>query len=296
MLLIGSRAAQLQSISLGREARDFDFICTINEYEDAVIALRNDIVENYPLNGAHMYIRLKNNSIYEIEIAWPNTSAEDILTMHDRKECFPSIDILLMLKMSHRYLRNSPHFLKTMNDIKILKEYGATITSELKPILKKREAETYNYSHPKLNRNKKDFFDDSVEYVYDHDDIHLAMALGNKPAYMFFKDDDAEVLTDMKKFDVLSEAIKLNATLEESLVLAIERSLVPFPGVLTPEQAFLKALEKVCTSITSGKFREFSYDNYYKVVDLFRNNCSDYFDRFKIALSEGKIKEHKKGS
>ena len=37
------------------------------------------------------------------------------------------------------------------------------------------------------------------------------------------------------------------------------------------------ALEKVCTSITSGKFREFSWENYLKVRNMYDSMTFDKF-------------------
>ena len=63
--------------------------------------------------------------------------------------------------------------------------------------------------------------------------------------------------------------------------------MVPFPGVLTPDQAYEKALIKISTSITSGWFREFCWENF----DSARNIALlDYWDNFQYALSKNRIK------
>lgn len=44
----------------------------------------------------------------------------------------------------------------------------------------------------------------------------------------------------------------------------------------------MMALEKVCTSITSGWFREYAYENYYEVVAMYHKlGKNDYIKRFK---------------
>ena len=196
------------------------------------------------------------------------------------------INVLYDIKMSHRYLRNSPHFLKTMNTIKNLKILGAT-TYDHKWV-KIRESETYDYSHPKLNVNKKDFFNSNFSYVYDHDSIHEAVKHLERPAYTYYMDDDSEVNCSKDKFLKSALCIRLYGVLEETYVLALERSQIPNNFNVDPKESFLIALEKVCTSITSGWFREFAYDNYNIIVKLYDSN---YVNKFKYALEAGNIKK-----
>jgi hypothetical protein len=105
----------------------------------------------------------------------------------------PSNSVLLMLKESHKYLRNSPHFEKTHDDIKQLRLIVCGFSDVLKELLREREAETYDYNHPKLNVSKEDFFNgDGVQYIYDHDSIHVSIAdaLGHqRPTYTTFQVD-----------------------------------------------------------------------------------------------------------
>lgn len=259
----------------------------------------------YPVSE-NKWIAKFETGVVEAEIAWSDSTGEELLQYivdspetHRlaRGQFVPSIHVLLALKLSHRYLRNSPHFLKTMHDIWALRRAGAGRKSspelgpDLRAWLKRREAETYNYVHPKLNVDKSTFFkDDGVKYVYDHDDIHQAIKHLPEPAYTYFKADGQEVLTSRVKFEKLARQTQLFAVLEEAYVLAIERSLVPFPGVLTPRQAFLKALEKVCTSITSGWFREFAWENYFDVDALYQD---DFWYRFLQAVKLGLVRPHR---
>jgi hypothetical protein len=76
------------------------------------------------------------------------------------------------------------------------------------------------------------------------------------------------------------------------MVLAIERSLVPHPGKKTPEQAYLMALEKVCTSITSGWFREFAWENY-EIASEYTKFADYMFAEFQEALARGEILPYK---
>lgn len=270
-LIIGSKSLFSEALFNRTSSRDIDIIAS---YDDAVSYIKDggEVKTCMPYSdGKKLIARYKDNSlIVEAEIAWPGTSGEDLLKLYSGSA---PLNVLYMLKMSHRYLKNSPHFKKTMDDIRYFRTLGARITPELEPIYAKRMAETYNYTHPKLSVTKVDFFkDDNISYVIDHDYIHETVKLFDVPIYKKIAVEGEQVLSSFSKFCNLSDQEKLAAVFEESCVLAIERSLIPHPGVKTPVQAFEMALEKVCTSITSGWFREFAWENYYNV----RNLMSDF--------------------
>ena len=95
---------------------------------------------------------------------------------------------------------------------------------------------------------------------------------------------DREIIDRLK-----SALISIRDSTYRNSVLALERSLVPLPGVLTPKQAFDKALEKVCTSITSGWFRKFCYDNYDSIQAIYNE---DFVQKFQTALEQGRIRPY----
>lgn len=289
MLLVGSRAINHYFPDYREKPADTDLICTIEEYESAVRYYKrcNDLQAAYPLSATSMVIKLKDGDIYEYMIAWPGSTNQELLNYPQAGQAQP--DVMLAIKLSHRYKKNSPHFLKTMRDIQFLRSKGVVLNSRLKGILKRREVETYNYAHPSLSQNKQQFFREADSfYRYEHDDIHAAVAVGDAPAYTYFSEDGEEVSVSKSKWKGLDLSTQLLAGLEESYVLALERSLIPHPGVLTPKQAFDKALEKVCTSITSGWFREFCWENYDAIQELYDES---YVEKFQAALDAGRIRE-----
>lgn len=317
MLLIGSRALVANNPELEgiRKCVDWDFICTIEQFTAWHKHNRANLQFAVPTQqGKYYHARDKDGMNYEFELAWPGTSAETLLEQYGLKDfkwvpdiapAFAINDDLLLIKMSHRYKRNSPHFLKTMSDIKFLREkigakdveYWLTENIGNVALLKAREAESYTYAHPKLNVSSKDFFNgDGVNYVYDHDSIHEAVALisvrrnmagsrDNRPAYTYYMKDGSEVMTSKEKFFSVEERIRLYGVYEESCVLALERSQIPHgmgkEGGPTARWSFEMALMKVCTSITSGWFREYAWENYQKVLDLYNElGEDDYIERF----------------
>ena len=299
IVIIGS-AALSHYLSSTRTPKDFDFIA---KYDDAIeyIKSNGEIKMIMPSNGGKSVIAKNRNQIFEAEIAWEGSVTEELYNyvINDQKSIrysgrifnfiIPSLDVLYTLKMSHRYRKNSPHFLKTMNDIIEMRLVGASIPDDLKEWFKKRELETYSYKHPNLMQDKKGFFSaDDVKYVYDHDSIHEAVAIYDRPAYTMYAKDGNEVFSDKNKFFSLPEEYRIAGVYEEACVLAIERSLVPFPDKKTPFDAFSYALEKVCTSITSGWFREYAWENYHEVISFYHTqDC--YYAKFVKAVEQNQV-------
>jgi hypothetical protein len=303
--IIGSVAC---ATILERTPNDIDLVGT---YEDLLEYFRGtNIKEMVPMDGGKklkvvINVGYGQHDIFDCEIAWPGSNSEELLNIifddkywHKSRPGsgsasvrYATPDICYLLKMSHRFKKNSPHFLKTRADILKMRWHGCRIPKEYKTFFKRREKEALSYAHPKLNSSKKAFFTDNVPYVYDHDSIHEAIALYDEPAYKKYQVDGEEVLTSKNKFFACHHGVRLAGVYEEACVLAIERALVPHPDKNTPETAFLKALEKVCTSITSGWFREFAWERYDEVVRMY-HTYPCYWKRFNEAVKEGKVKNH----
>jgi len=321
MLLIGSHALLFHGIDTGRKPLDIDVIAHYDELTEMTERLRRQTrVRSIPLSSNKTVLKCADGRIYEVEIAWTGSSGHDLFghietvvgskltEVADMPAYVPTVSQLYTIKMSHRYLKNSPHFRKTRDDIMMLRKRGYMIFDP--KWLKKREDETYWYKHPSLNVKKGDFFKgDGVEYVYDHDDIHKAMGIhvkrtcdyvhcsadydhGFVPAYTLYMKDGAEVQCSKEKFFDVAEKVRLSGVLEEAQVLALERSQIPFRGKVEPRRSFDIALTKVCTSITSGWFREFAWENFDKVEQMYE---PDYVDRFWAAVEAGKVRKLEPG-
>lgn len=295
LALIGSKAFNYHHFL--REPKDLDILGSYEDVQKFAQEMNGKefgkLKSIYPIaKGKKMALRFEKRNV-EAEITWENTHSEKLynLILEDKNTQIidgmyvPSMNVLYLLKMSHRYLKNSPHFLKTMEDILKMRKLGAIIEPEHMEFFKLREKETYNYGHPKLNKDKEAFFTDDVDYRYDHDTIHLSMKNLEQPAYMYFKPENSEVWCSKEMWDNCPEQVKLFAVLEETNVLALERSQVLFPET-APEKSFEIALSKVCSSITSGWFREFAWENYHKVKNLYQ---PDYVERFWKDVESGLV-------
>lgn len=135
---------------------------------------------------------------------------------------------------------------------------------------------------PSLNKTNEDFFDDAVEKKYDHDWLHELYAYGESPVYTLLKDDETMAWCKRSKWEDLDAELKLKCVAEETHVIATERFLVPTNFKTPYKLAYMKALKKVCTTLTSGWFRDFAIDNYPSILEL--------FDRTKINNVRNQLK------
>lgn len=300
MILVGSRALTLRAPqALMRKPLDFDWVCTREEYDLWMEKNSHKInpTKIYAQGENKMIVEGSTNCEFELIVAEKSSSILKDLVEGNSESLetpfgwVPTFDMLFTIKQSHRYLKNSPHFWKTLADWHIMRAMGAKVRPEYEAFLKLREKETYNYTHPKLNVKKGDFFkDDGLEYVFEHDDIHESVKHLDKPAYLYYMKDDSEVLSSKKKFFEVSQETRLYGVVEEAATLAIERSLVPHPGVWSPEYAWKFALSKVCSSITSGFFREFAYEHALEVLKMYPK---DYWTKFEKDVAEGRVRRVK---
>lgn len=281
MIIVGSRALneQLFPDVAPTVDMDHDFIAYEDEWAEYQARWQGRTVTvKSPNVKAFVVADGKSKCCYhEAYIVEPGSSDEMIYKLMGnpigRSDVYATPEILLAMKMAHRFKKNTVNFIKTMRSIHILRDFGIEMGPEHVEIFKKREIESLNYGHPKLNVGKSDFFKDDI-YTYDHDSIHESVAIKGIPAYRSYMVDGAEVMTSKDKFFACDRETQLLGVYEEACVLALERCLIPFPGKASPEKAFMMAIEKVCTSITSGWFREFAWENYLDVIKLYRKMAS----------------------
>lgn len=324
MYLVGSQAIAFYHSDFmeNRKSYDYDFLCTKEQFKELVQRTRKDysLIELKFISARNAFAKFKTKDsffvidasfldvegdLYESDNELVNTKSEygnsyfsylKHTIFLDGKipvECLIAKPFTcFIMKLSHRYKKDSPHFDKTRRDILWFKSIGMSypfdrVFSPFEQVLKNREAQTYKNKLPNLNQGKQNFFDSSVNYVYDHDTIHEAVKHLDRPAYTYYIREGSEVFCSKDKFFDLPQIVRLYGVLEESYVLALERAVIPHGT--DPLRAFTIALEKVCTSVTSGWFREFAYNNYDAVFAMYHES---YVDKFKKALDNGQIKPH----
>jgi hypothetical protein len=297
MLLIGSCALSKNSPFLDISSKDRDFIVDEKVFIETKNKVKKDGLKVLIDDDDLFAYKDTNGIIIELTLSKTGETNYELLKQYNAfgsKIKVANNVTLLWLKESHKYKKDSPHFYKTMNDIQTLRILVGENYKETKPSwFKKREIETYNYGHPSLNTTKKEFFDDSVPYIYDHDDIHIHVAINGEPAYKSFS--NGEVNCSKEMFNNLPYETRLNSVVEESMVLSLERSLIPNEFKTDPVRFYLFALMKVCTSITSGWWREFAWENHFQAIEKFnelRNNGFVYENKIKSEISNKNLKLH----
>lgn len=308
MLLIGSVAMASRGVKRPYHAQggEVDVICTFDEYARIAAA-------GQPIPGTRAF--RFGSTIVDPEIATPGSSAADYLALDksgptvglfydgldvtlDRMDV-ATIPILYSLKRSHRH---SPkawrkhiadyHLLKA----KLLKTQLRTprrdgCFDEHAAITAKREAETGKRKHISLKRTVTEFFDDDVSnQVFVHDDIHEAVAHRKRPMFHYIRVAEDRVTCDRRKWDALLVEDKARCVLEEAYVIALERGIIPFlfqqKKPATAESAFGWAMMRICTTLTSGWFRDFATENL-PLIRAMSDMC--YPATFFAAVDAGKV-------
>lgn len=305
-LVIGSLASHILHPEMWITYNDVDLVMWDDEFSETWLPMPG----RWTVAGHDKWLGKLQGRLVEVTTVQrgSNSTNADLLT----REQFPCqvtkfagqslnvcpMDWLYGLKYSHRF-KPGPHFEKTRRDIHLMESLGNSVTHKFGPLsngpwaswVMRREKETYTRGSPKLNVMKRDFFSDAhgVEYTYDHDSIHKAMALENGvPAYESYKEPGAEVMCSKVMWDALPQRVRLNGVIEECCVLALERSQIPHAGKSSPRDSFRRALQAVCTTVTSGWFRDFAYKEYFTVLGLYRD---DYVDRFQKGLEAGIVRK-----
>ena len=148
----------------------------------------------------------------------------------------------------------------------------------------------YPQGHPNLMQSKEDFFDDAVKKKYDHDLLHDLVAkssFDDVPVYTHLLKYEGMAYCCKDKWKALDYSMKIRAVLEEATVIAIERFMIPNNWQYIEKKAMLKALQKICTTLCSGWFRDFSIDSYKECLEgLYKMQKEGIMLEVKEALGE----------
>lgn len=265
MLLIGSRAlAYWDDTFKVKEDADWDIICKSDEDVKGLRAqgLRVEV---------HLYDDLNNSLIYDscakgsfgLEVADMST-----LALIKRSHLWRDYQWDKHITHYHKHLK--PYLCHT--DLVYVEE-RAKLTKE-----------KYPQGNPSLKKTNEEFFDDAVKKVYDHDWLHEIAAYYREPLYTKLKRDNSLAWCEKDLWEALSPEDKTKCVAEETYVIAMERFLIRNDWNFSYRGAYLSALKKVCTTLTSGWFRDYAIDNYPEILALFDTN--------KIEDMKGKIYAH----
>lgn len=153
---------------------------------------------------------------------------------------------------------------KHKNDVLKLKKLGCKLIPGLYRVLVEYWRKTNgDKEHLSLYKTKKDFFNDAVPYVYDHDYLHKVVAFPNNPVYTLCLKDGQDIAIDKDKFKLLPIEQQLRMFKEEIVVIAAERWLInpKCQGKYHWLKAYNFAVHKIITSLTKGWATDFMIEH-----------------------------------
>lgn len=177
---------------------------------------------------------------------------------------------LALIKRSHLWRDLS--FQKHITHYHKYLKYHLFSWQDDRPFLEERirlTKEAFPQGNPNLNQMNADFFKDAVTKKYDHDWLHELYAFYERPLYTRMQVNPDRAWCDVEKWNQFSFIDKVRAVAEEAYVIATERFMVPNNWEYNPKRAYIKSVDKICTTLCSGWFRDFAIDYYPHVVELF---------------------------
>lgn len=273
-IVIGSYALQT------RRCSDIDIVC----YKKDILIEKSQWV----LENKHTISFNFNNKKIECLLADEQESFKlllDTCTFTDNY-LIASFELLLAIKQAHIHRANI-QWEKHIHDYTYLRHMFPYCSTRCIPeipdytiydfykIHKKTLDEVLGkpFKVPLKNVTVEDFFDDGVKKHFNHDWLHTVFAHKEQPIYTLLQVDPKIVYCDSKLWELLPYEEKLMCVLEECYVISVERFLIrkiKNNEVITnieSSDAFKKSLIKVCTTLTSGFFRDFAIHNYFVLLN-----------------------------
>ena len=248
-ILVGSRALAIRNSSFRvKDTADWDIITNQSINAPNVELLDPDKQSN---RGLTQYLDGLTVNYQGYELHVPTLTG---LAIVKRSHLWRDVGFDKHITMYHKHMM--PFVSYSANDRTYLNNRIATIRSE------------YGDKHPSLKKTPKEFFDDYVIKKYDHDMLHELVAYGKQPIYQSLLIDCNSVWCDVDKWTSLSIDEQNKCVSEEAMVIAIERYLVPSEWKYSVKIAYYKALHRICTTLTSGWFRDHAIDNFSTIMDL----------------------------
>lgn len=252
-MLIGSRAMDYwHDLGLIKETTDWD------------------IISREPIEGAehHKWELLNNYKLAKY------TSPEHTVVFNGRVVHVVSLLGLAVVKRSHlwRDLKFGAHI---THYHKHLVMYMKRMSKADVEYLQERTALTHKQfpqKGPNLNQTVEQFFDDAVTKKYSHDFVHSLFAYQEQPMYTRLQRDSTKALCYEDLWNKLTHVEQLQCVAEETYVIATERFMVPKDWKYPMKLAYNKALDKVCTTLCKGWFRDKAIDNYPEVLRMMDEN------------------------
>lgn len=217
------------------------------------------------------------------------------------------MSVLIAFKKSHLYWKI--HWHKSIEDYHFMcqrfpKSRAEFLENkEIQDFFKTRQGEvnfrfTGSTETPKnknLDMKNESFFEKSersIKRYVEHDFIHESVAFGDRPRFEQFKKDKSLAAMSRQMFESGSLKHQLECVQEEAMVIGLERYIFKDQALmwcmnrgkfseleelleeqvsLVVQMAYLNGLKRICTTLTSGWFREFAIENYPRLKFLPRD-------------------------
>jgi hypothetical protein len=309
MIIIGSRAMNVFYPGRTNEKNDYDVIMSQNTFADWIEFHKENIVSLMPRSANKFKAIVTNGSKrvqYEIELGLEGTSSKYLLE-HISESCqnltegffgelFHVLNPKYQMITKRSHLIYPIHFEKNMEDYQAFKrELGDfELDGFMRHYQKLRVDEAkarYKQKTPKLNVTTEDFFSSklAVPNYFVHDHIHDMMAHYDKPIFSMMQKDSSKAWCSKDMFYELPIEYQIKCVMEEAYVIALERYIIPQHGEGHEDHfdCYKRALKRICTTLTSGWFRDFAIWNYDKAIQWYD---PEFVTKFIIAGVNGKIK------
>jgi hypothetical protein len=277
MYLCGSQALNYWECKPFDESKDFDIVISEEELNERDLSFdgRDQFKQG---NIEFINVELLNNKVLQKYVHW--YSGEYIPNFEKVKSL--SLAGLWIMKRSHlfrplKFPRHIMEFQKIKSRPSPLKKEDLSVLRERIRLTKQKFGDRV----PTLNKTNQEFFNDKVTKYYVHDDLHKIVAYTpNSPIYERLKVDSGLAKCEKDLWYKLSHEDKVNCVREEGYVIALERFIIPKlesgEKHMPMSFAFDAALEKICTTLTSGFFRDFAIDNWQEI----RSDIVDFLGLF----------------
>lgn len=222
-----------------------------------------DVISDKPIEGCEWHdINFLNNS----EVFQYSTPTKVYLPNGETAQVVKPLGLTL-IKRSHLWRdlsfgKHITHYHKALAPYRTWGESDKKFLEDRIALTKKE----FPQGNPNLMQSKEDFFDDGVKKQYDHDYLHELFAYQEKPLYTKLLREEGLAWCEKDKWETLSFEEKVLCVSEEVQVIATERMLIPNDWNYPSKLAYMKALQKVCTTLCSNWFRDFAIDFYPEVL------------------------------
>ena len=288
MLIVGSQALTRHFNLPERKVRDTDIIGTLQDFEllkkvlnPAEVRQKDEIIGLINITPSDLFPEINTKNV-EILLADNSVSLKLYLDYDEANNGlkYASPEVLFSLKKSHIHF--PVKFQKHILDYCFLYDHfnGDDLLYAITEInFKETEKRLGKLRTPSLNKSTKNFFGQSEKFFksyFVHDDIHRMMAHHEHPLYENMQKDKSSARCEKDMWEKFTFEDKCKCVLEEAMVIALERKIIPmiFGGgdFFTAEEALKWSLMRVCTTLCSGWFRQFATDNYMRIQQYINPN------------------------